>query len=130
VTAGALGFLTFTQYAGASGAVRRAKLLRHDAFATELTHRLAKTPWLCTPLAYGEPVLSLVRPVLRLFRSVSWLIQLLCRAALRSGLHLPSHENAAAVTPADAPFAELVQLSRKSIADEMQEDHRRRVLGE
>jgi hypothetical protein len=31
------------------------------------------------------------------------------------------------VTPADAPFAELVQLSRTSIADEMREEHRRRA---
>src|SRR5215469_9193992 len=30
----------------------------------------------------------------------------------------------------NAPFAELVQLSRTSIADEMREEHRRRVLGE
>jgi hypothetical protein len=30
----------------------------------------------------------------------------------------------------NAPFAELVQLSRKSIADEMREEHRRRVLGD
>ena len=30
----------------------------------------------------------------------------------------------------NAPFAELVQLSRASIADEMKEEHRRRVLGE
>ena len=30
----------------------------------------------------------------------------------------------------NAPFAELVRLSRKSIADEMREEHRRRVLGE
>ena len=30
----------------------------------------------------------------------------------------------------NAPFAELVQLSRTSIADEMHEEHRRRVLGE
>jgi hypothetical protein len=29
-----------------------------------------------------------------------------------------------------APFAELVRLSRTSIADEMREDHRRRVLGD
>ena len=29
-----------------------------------------------------------------------------------------------------APFAELVLLSRTSIADEMREEHRRRVLGE
>jgi hypothetical protein len=29
-----------------------------------------------------------------------------------------------------APFAELVRLSRKSIVDEMREEHRRRVLGE
>jgi len=29
----------------------------------------------------------------------------------------------------NAPFAELVRLSRKSIADEMREEHRRRVLG-
>ncbi len=29
-----------------------------------------------------------------------------------------------------APFAELVRLSRTSIADEMREEHRRRVLGE
>jgi hypothetical protein len=33
------------------------------------------------------------------------------------------------VTAADAPFAELVRLSRTSIADEMREEHRRRVLG-
>jgi len=31
---------------------------------------------------------------------------------------------------AAAPFAELVRLSRTSIADEMREEHRRRVLGE
>jgi hypothetical protein len=30
----------------------------------------------------------------------------------------------------NAPFAELVRLSRKSIADEMREEHRRRVLRE
>jgi hypothetical protein len=30
----------------------------------------------------------------------------------------------------NAPFGELVRLSRTSIADEMREDHRRRVLGE
>ena len=30
----------------------------------------------------------------------------------------------------NGPFAELVRLSRKSIADEMREEHRRRVLGE
>jgi hypothetical protein len=30
----------------------------------------------------------------------------------------------------NAPFAELVRLSRKSIADEMREEHRRRVLGD
>jgi hypothetical protein len=30
----------------------------------------------------------------------------------------------------NAPFAELVRLSRTSIADEMREKHRRRVLGE
>lgn len=30
----------------------------------------------------------------------------------------------------NAPFAELVQLSRKSIADEMREEHRRRVLAD
>jgi hypothetical protein len=29
-----------------------------------------------------------------------------------------------------ASFAELVRLSRTSIADEMREEHRRRVLGE
>ena len=29
----------------------------------------------------------------------------------------------------NAPFAELVRLSRKSIADEMREEHQRRVLG-
>jgi hypothetical protein len=29
----------------------------------------------------------------------------------------------------NAPFAELVQLSRKSIADEMRKEHQRRVLG-
>jgi hypothetical protein len=30
----------------------------------------------------------------------------------------------------NAPFAELVRLSRTSIADEMREEHQRRVLGE
>jgi hypothetical protein len=30
----------------------------------------------------------------------------------------------------NAPFAELVRLSQKSIADEMREEHRRRVMGE
>ena len=30
----------------------------------------------------------------------------------------------------NAPFAELIRLSRTSIADEMREEHRRRVLGE
>jgi hypothetical protein len=30
----------------------------------------------------------------------------------------------------NAPFAELVRLSRTSIADEMREEYRRRVLGE
>jgi hypothetical protein len=32
--------------------------------------------------------------------------------------------------PFNAPFAELVRLSRTSIADEMREEHRWRVLGE
>jgi hypothetical protein len=32
--------------------------------------------------------------------------------------------------PMIAPFAELAWLSRTSIADEMREEHRRRVLGE
>ena len=30
----------------------------------------------------------------------------------------------------NAPFAELVRLSRTSVADEMREEHRRRILGE
>jgi hypothetical protein len=30
----------------------------------------------------------------------------------------------------NAPFADLVRLSRTSIADEMREEHRRHVLGE
>jgi hypothetical protein len=30
----------------------------------------------------------------------------------------------------NAPFAELVRLSRTSIVDEMRDEHRRRVLGE
>jgi hypothetical protein len=30
----------------------------------------------------------------------------------------------------NAPFAELVRLSRTSIADEMREEHRRQVMGE
>jgi hypothetical protein len=30
----------------------------------------------------------------------------------------------------NAPFAEIVRLSQTSIADEMREEHRRRVLGE
>jgi hypothetical protein len=30
----------------------------------------------------------------------------------------------------NAPFAELIRLSRKSIADEMREEHRRRMLGD
>jgi hypothetical protein len=30
----------------------------------------------------------------------------------------------------NAPFAELVRLSQKSIADEMRDEHRRRVMGE
>jgi hypothetical protein len=30
----------------------------------------------------------------------------------------------------DAPFAELVRLSRKSIADELREQHRRRTIGD
>jgi hypothetical protein len=32
--------------------------------------------------------------------------------------------------PRHAPFAELVKVSPRSIADEMREEHRRRVLGE
>jgi hypothetical protein len=53
---------------------------------------------------------------------------------------LDRHHDAAmtSLTPAlscrscrpNAPFAELVRLSRTSIADEMREEHRRRVLGE
>ena len=53
---------------------------------------------------------------------------------------LDRHRDAAvtSLTPAlscrscrpNAPFAELVRLSRTSIADEMREEHRRRVLGE
>jgi len=30
----------------------------------------------------------------------------------------------------ETPFADFVRLSRRSIADEMREEHRRRVLGE
>jgi len=38
---------------------------------------------------------------------------------------------AATVSPnPNAPFAELVRLSRTSIAEEMREEHRRRVLGD
>jgi hypothetical protein len=36
----------------------------------------------------------------------------------------------AAICRPNAPFAELVRLSWTSIADEMREEHRRRVLGE
>jgi hypothetical protein len=34
------------------------------------------------------------------------------------------------VSRPNAPFAELVRLSRTSIGDEMREEHRRRMLGE
>jgi hypothetical protein len=40
------------------------------------------------------------------------------------------HEATFGHGPMIAPFAELVRLSRTSIADEMREEHRRRVLGE
>jgi hypothetical protein len=36
---------------------------------------------------------------------------------------------AAAMPPTNAPFAELVKLSPRSIADEMREEYRKRVLG-
>jgi hypothetical protein len=60
---------------------------------------------------------------------------------MRLGLYLATMLAAAAVLsliPAlscrscrpNAPFAELVRLSRTSIADEMREEHRQRVLGE
>ena len=73
-----------------------------------------------------------------------WLLWVRCRACrtinaidLRT---LDRHHNAAitSLIPAlscrscrpNAPFAELVRLSRKSIADELREQHRDRVLGE
>lgn len=34
------------------------------------------------------------------------------------------------IMPPNAPFAELVRLSRTSITDEMREEHRRSVLGD
>jgi hypothetical protein len=42
---------------------------------------------------------------------------------------IPGYSCGQACRP-NAPFAELVRLSRTSIADEMREEHRRRVLGE
>jgi hypothetical protein len=64
-----------------------------------------------------------------------------CRTINAIDLRTLDRHSAAAVTsliPAlscrscrpNAPFAELVRLSRTSIADEMREEHRRRVLGE
>jgi hypothetical protein len=54
--------------------------------------------------------------------------------------HMPGCSRRATVTslipavscrscPPNAPFAEVVRLSRTNIADEMHEEHRRRVLG-
>ena len=62
-------------------------------------------------------------------------------AAVRAGYWFLDRHHGAAVTSLipslscrscrpNAPFAELVRLSRTSIADEMREEHRRRVLGE
>jgi hypothetical protein len=63
-----------------------------------------------------------------------------CRTINAIDLRLDRHRNAAVTSliPAlscrscrpNAPFAELVRLSRTSIADEMREEHRRRVLRE
>jgi hypothetical protein len=64
-----------------------------------------------------------------------------CRTANAIDLRTLDRHHDAAVTsliPAlscrscrpNAPFAELVRLSRTSIADEMREEHTRRVLGE
>src|SRR5262245_35744087 len=64
-----------------------------------------------------------------------------CRTINAIDLRTLDHHHNAAVTsliPAlscrscrpNAPFAELVRLSRTSIADEMREEHQRRVLGE
>jgi hypothetical protein len=64
-----------------------------------------------------------------------------CRTINAIDLRALDHHRDAAVTsliPAlscrscrpNAPFAELVRLSRKSIADEKREEHRRRVLGD
>jgi hypothetical protein len=41
----------------------------------------------------------------------------------------PYMAGAAAMPPTNAPFAELVKLSPRSIADEMREEYRKRVLG-
>ena len=64
-----------------------------------------------------------------------------CRTINAIDLRTPDRHRDAAVTSLipllscrscrpNAPFAELVRLSRTSIADEMREEHRRRVLGE
>ena len=54
-----------------------------------------------------------------------------CRSTSSIDLRtLDRHSDAAVTSRPNAPFAELVRLSRTSIADEMREEHRRRVLGE
>ena len=70
-----------------------------------------------------------------------WVCCPACRTVNAIGLRtLDRHHDAAgsSLIPAlscrscrpNAPFAELVRLSRTSIADEMRKEHRRRVLGE
>jgi beta-phosphoglucomutase-like phosphatase (HAD superfamily) len=70
-----------------------------------------------------------------------WFLWVCCRSISSTDLRrLDRHPDAAVTSliPAlscrscrpNAPFAELVRLSRTSIADEMREEHRRRVLGE
>jgi hypothetical protein len=70
-----------------------------------------------------------------------WVRCLACRTTNAIDLRTLDRHRDAAVTsliPAlscracrpNAPFAELVRLSQTSIADEMREEHRRRVLGE
>jgi hypothetical protein len=74
-------------------------------------------------------------------RCFLWVRCSACRTITAIDLRTLDRHNAAAVTsliPAlscracrpHAPFAELIRLSPSSIADEMREEHRRRVLGD
>ena len=63
--------------------------------------------------------------------ALDWLLAVQIRESARPVSHfLPVTSLSCRSCRPNAPFAELVQLSRTSIADEMREKHRREVFGE